>query len=556
MGPLLLWVAACHSPTSVLDISSPGHPFTRIEVFFVDAAYDRVTDPAKVPHSTPNVPGRSSAPDAELWIRKFDPADIFTTDSPVTLASLGIPANLGVGPYLAVVASDASGPVAYAEVLDYRDHDVVKYELELAPITLATPPPLVGSKLTLLAPCGPGSVSDVCGHNAFNMNATMATVTSPSSVIAHVHGVMEGATYHNGTPGVDGWYIGNQVTLPVGSTAFHLGVSSPANNYWLNYRAVPTGDVEVFDYFVAFPVDPGARLDFGATDQDGIEFANQQQLAAGTANDPYAGEYAQVDIVGVKSANDVGSASPWPAGAEVWSRPATAPACLRLTTTTGTHFVAASGDADCDGFADQDADCDPTAYCDPMASPAGCYKLCDESLDDNGDQELRLGVCIDGLAAKANAGCPSRAAPPSYCVAEESACMEMSPLATHEDMLACVMTHHPDMDCTTYFDNTGSACTSDLAVAVGSGACTDVAVLARTTSGLAVNATTSNPCTIQLTAAVGLSAGSQYILIGMPTAAGGFDTVSVKVAAMTAPDGMCKPPTCGPLASDAPHQCR
>src|SRR5258708_30137555 len=98
----LLIVAACGKPNAVLDISSPV-PFTTVELFFVDAATPKATDPATVPHSTPNVPIETTADDAERWARAFDPADVWTSNVPVSSASFGIPTRVGVGPYLAIV---------------------------------------------------------------------------------------------------------------------------------------------------------------------------------------------------------------------------------------------------------------------------------------------------------------------------------------------------------------------------------------------------------------------------------------------------------------------
>jgi hypothetical protein len=550
---MLVGAAACRTPHSALEVSSP-QLFDHIELFFVDAAYPSVTDPKQVPHSTPNVPGHTTAADAELWIRKFDPADVWTSDVAVTSASFGIPEHVGVGPYLAIVASSNNVPVAFTEILDYRDGESDTYKLVLDPIVLASSPALLRQPpLQLPAPCN-GPATDTCLHGTFTPGTLSGVFPSPVDVTVHVRGVMESVVYHGGLAGPGGWYSGTAVSTPSSATTFSLIVDSStmgSTTYFLN-AGNTDGLVQVFDYDASFVAPKDAFIRYGAGSNNSTEQANEAQFQAGTSLDTTTGQYAVVKFVAAHPVTNNVMPS-WPNGAEIWSRPATAPSCLRLTTKTGTHFVATLGDTDCDALDDTKDDCDATSYCDP-ANDLGCTTLCDEKFPHQSGQ-LRLSTCSNSQGARGVDACAGHVGPPSYCIADDSACPPATPLDPHSTLLDCVMRHHPDVVCTLATSSAGLLCQPNFQLSLsGLTNCTNLALLDRTSSLLSASAA-GGACNVDFVFASSDPATAPiYALLGNPAAGGGYDTISVKINFAMNTCGT--QPSCVPQADDAPHDCR
>ena len=557
LAPWLVVMTACTAGNSTLEISSPV-AFDRIELFFVEPQAP-VTDIAKTPHTSPTITDPITTGTTTTWFRKFD--DVWQGDA-TTQLSLGIPNHLGVGPYVAVVATSQSNnnaPVAIGEVTQYLDDGNTRYEVMLTrpPPGAASiaPVPIPAFQPQWLVPCGPaaGSVCTVAPPTSGRFVWPGAS-TDQFIVHARIRGVMQPTEILNGTAGSSGgWWIGGQGQ---NGPTFTLTVSSSSNvTYYLNAGHV-SSVVQVWDYTTTFPIAGGSTVNYGVTsfttEPRNDDFSGGAYILPGviTTPSPYDGEFAQLDILDVTRANAVQPLTAWPPGVEVWTPHDQDQACLRTTKPDGTTtFVVSSGDLDCDSF-DDSSDCDPAAFCDPTVSTAGCATVCNANVDG----ECLLGTCVDQYDSMTSGACVVRDDAPSYCVSCGSSCDDS--VMDRQTTLDCVTTHTLDATCTFEFEPT-SPCSGPMQLHLP-GTCSAASVLSTQTQSFQYTAGISsmNPCVIDI-APMQVSLYSTLqpttLMVGVVPMGGGLDTLVVEIDPNLDTDASCVPSGC--MMSGDLHDC-
>ena len=151
--------------------------------------------------------------------------------------------------------------------------------------------------------CGPGSTDTVTlgGDPGTSYNVTF-----------RVRGVVELANYSGGTQLSPSYFYKNK-TGTAGSAlrnVYRLGVSSPANDYYINKGLIEGVDPVAIDYEITIPIDAGATVTLASDSAGGTEIDNAGGLTVAdddparpvVVSQPFDGQFAQIDVLSIVEA--------------------------------------------------------------------------------------------------------------------------------------------------------------------------------------------------------------------------------------------------------------